>query len=431
MRALIKILLVTAIIGAGVLVAVVLIKTRPEAKRKAISVGTPLVEVMTARPETRQTTIEAMGTVVAARVVTLQPQVSGKVVEVSPAFMPGGRFREGETILKIDDRDYKIAAEQARAQVAQASVDLKTERGRGAVARKEWELLGDEIRTSPEGRTLALRQPQLESARAALKSAKSTLEMAELNLDRTVIRAPFNAFVREKNVDVGQFVTASAPLATLAGTDRFWVQVSVPVDKLPFLRIPGAASDAPASQVKIVQEGKGTNPRRVVRRGWLVRFLGDMDPKGRMARVLAAVDDPLGIASGDAGAVPLLLDAYVKAEIEGPEIAGAFPLPRRVLREDDRVWTVNAEDRLAFRTVEPVWESADEVLVRGLEPGDRVVLSRIGAPVAGMELRIGSNGDGNGAPNDRGGLADDTDPDPASASAGETGPETSRKETAP
>ncbi len=406
MRPVIKILVVIAIIGGGVLVAMALVKTRPTAQRKAISVGTPRVEVMTARPETRQTTITAMGTVVPAREVTLQPQVSGHIVEVSPTFMPGGRFAEGEVILKIDDRDYQIAVQQARAQVSQAQVELKTERGRGAVARKEWELLGGEIRTTPEGKSLALRKPQLENARAGLESAKSSLAKAQLDLERTVIRAPFNCFVREKNVDVGQFVTASAPLATLVGSDRFWVRVSVPVDKLPVVQVPGPqevvleetgsegegrVETKTGSKVRVIQEGQGANPRRVVRHGRVVRFLGDMDPRGRMARVLVAVEDPLGIAAGDAGVVPLLVDAYVRAEIEGPAVADAFPLPPRAIRDDGRVWTVDDENRLAFRDIEPVWETADEVLVRGLEPGDRVVLSRIGTPVAGMELRVGSD----------------------------------------
>jgi RND family efflux transporter MFP subunit len=408
MRPAIKILLVIAIIGGGVLVAMALIKTRPTAQRKAISVGTPRVEVMTAQPETRQTTITAMGTVVPAREVTLQPQVSGHIVKVSPTFMPGGRFSEGEVILKIDQRDYEIAVQQARAQVSQAQVELKTERGRGAVAKKEWDLLGGEIRTTPEGKSLALRVPQLENARAALESAKSSLAKAQLDLERTVIRAPFNCFVREKNVDVGQFVTASAPLATLVGTDRFWVRVSVPVDKLPVVQASGpepfvseseeAGSEGEAmetsemgSKVRVIQEGQGANVRRVVRHGRVVRFLGDMDPRGRMARVLVEVADPLGIAAGDPSAVPLLVDAYVRAEIEGPAIADAFPLPPRAIRDDGRVWIVDEENLLAFRDVEPVWETADEVLVRGLETGDRVVLSRIGTPVAGMELRVGDD----------------------------------------
>lgn len=394
MRTLLKILLVIAIVGIGALTATVLVKTRPEARRRPVSIGTPLVETMRAYPERRETTIVAMGTVVPAREVTLQPQVTGRVVEVSPAFMPGGRFREGETILKIDDRDYEIALEQARAKVSQASVDLKTERGRGAVARKEWDLLGAEIRTTPEGRTLALREPQLENARAALASARSALKKAELDLERTVIRAPFNAFVREKNVDVGQFVSASAPLATLAGTDRFWVRASVPPEKLPELRPADSGDPASASRVRIVQEDRGPSPRPVVRHGRVVRLLGDMEPRGRMARLLVSVDDPLGIESGDADTAPLLVDAFVRVEIEGPEIADAFPLPSRALRDDRRVWTVDDGNRLAFREVEPVWESADEVLVRGLDPGDRVILSGIGAPVAGMELRIGDPGNG-------------------------------------
>jgi RND family efflux transporter MFP subunit len=451
MRPIIKILVVIAIIGGGVLVAMALVKTRPAAQRKAISVGTPRVEVMTAQRETRQTTITAMGTVVPAREVTLQPQVSGHIVEVSPTFMPGGRFAEGEVILKIDQRDYQIAVQQARAQVSQAQVELKTERGRGAVAKKEWDLLGGEIRTTPEGKSLALRKPQLENAKAALESAQSFLAKATLDLERTVIRAPFNCFVREKNVDVGQFVTASAPLATLVGTDRFWVRVSVPVDKLAVVQAPGPEvavsgeanpednaleESKTGSKVRVIQEGQGANSRQVVRHGRVVRFLGDMDPRGRMARVLVSVEDPLGIAAEGAGAVPLLVDAYVRAEIEGPAIADVFPLPARALRDDGRVWTVNDENRLVFQNVEPVWETAEEVLVRGLEAGDRVILSRIGTPVAGMELRVGpdemaGSGGAADAPGSGGVQSTGGNPDEESRPVAASGrSETPRKEAA-
>ena len=388
MRAFFKLIIVCGIIGGGVLIALFLIRSKPQAERKPISVGTPLVETIQVAPQDEKTAVTAMGTVVPAREVTLQPQVSGKVVEVNPRLIPGGRFQTGTMLLKIDDRDYRIAVEQQKAKISQASVELKTEQRRQSVARKEWDLLSPDLKSiSPEGRDLALREPQLESAKAALESTKSALEKARLDLERTLIEAPFNGFVREKFVDVGQFVSPGARLVTFVGSDAFWVRISVPVEQLESIAIPGMNGETGA-EVRVIQQNPGAG-KPVVRRGRVIRLLGDLDPAGRMARLLVAVENPLGNGSaGKDGEFPLLLDAYVAVEIQGPVLADVFVIPRKALREDATVWTVTPDERLAFAPVRVVWRTREEVMVRGLDPGASVVTSRLPAPVEGMAVRL-------------------------------------------
>lgn len=389
MRTFFKLIIVSGIIGGGVLIALFLIRSKPQAERKPISVGAPLVETIQVAPRNEQVAVTAMGTVLPAREVTLQPQVSGKVAEVNSRLIPGGRFQAGAMLLKIDDRDYRIAVEQQKAKISQAVVELKTEQRRQTVARKEWDLLSPDLKSiSPEGRDLALREPQLESAKAALESAKSALEKARLDLERTVIEAPFNGFVREKFVDVGQFVSPGTRLVTFVGSDAFWVRISVPVEQLEAIAIPGMNGEAGA-EVRVIQQNPGAG-KPVVRRGRVIRLLGDLDPAGRMARLLVAVEDPLGSGSPkEPGEFPLLLDAYVAVEIQGPVLEDVFVIPRKALREDATVWTVASDERLAFTPVRVVWRTRDEVMVRGLDPGASVVTSRLPAPVEGMAVRLG------------------------------------------
>ena len=70
-----------------------------------------------------------------------------------------------------------------------------------AVARREWEQLGE-----GPGSPLVLREPHIAEAQAAVTAAEAALEKARLDLERTEVRAPFAGRVRHKNIDVGQFV---------------------------------------------------------------------------------------------------------------------------------------------------------------------------------------------------------------------------------
>ncbi len=416
MRTFFKLMLVLLILGAGWIIAKKLIETKPTAMRKPVSIGAPLVETVTAEPVNEQIRISAMGTVVPAREVIIQPRVSGHIVEISPDLVPGGRFKTGDVLLRIDDRDYKIMVNQKKAQITQATMELKTEKRRQAIAKQEWNLLSSEIATTKEGRDLALRKPHIENAKAALESARSSLERALLDVERTVIRASFNAFVKEKFADTGQHVTPGSKLATLVGTDEFWVQISVPVNRLPWISIPGF-STAEGSHA-YVTHGDNSPGTRIVRQGRVVRLLGDLDPVGRMARLLVAVKDPFGIRNSEFGiqnpdvpgsadknfasgapdsdsmipgsalCTPLLLGAYVNVDIQGPQLNDVFIVPRKALREGNRVWIAGTDRKLAVKKADVVWRRKDDVLAHGFDPGDQIITSRISAPVEGMELRV-------------------------------------------
>jgi RND family efflux transporter MFP subunit len=387
-------LLPLVIVAAALLVAVALIKTRRTAGRGAAREASTLVRVMPAARSREQVRVVAMGTVMPAQEVVLQPEVSGRVVEQSPKLIPGGHFDAGEVIAQIDRRDYELAVEQQKANVARAEFELKLEEGRRTIAEREWELLDQDVRWSEAGRDLALRKPHMENATAALDAARSGLKRAELDLDRTVIRAPFNVLVQDEFIDVGQIVSPQTHLANLIGTDCFWVQVSVGVDRLGWIRFPGVERPE-GSKARIVYETgiDGT----IEREGHVVQLRGDLDPKGRMARILVAIDDPFSLESAvggtdvltENGKPPLLLGAYVRVEIEGTELEDVVAVPRTALRDGDRVWIMGQQERLVIRDIEVAWRLRDTVLVRnGIGEGERIVVGAISTPIPGMKLRV-------------------------------------------
>lgn len=379
-------LLPIAILLAGLVTAALLVMTRPQAERAEVQETTTRVDVSRARKTREPIRVSAHGTVQPAREVTLRPEVSGPVVWQSERLVPGGRFRAGEKLLRIDPRAYELAVEAHKADVARAEVELELEKGRQEVARHELELFREELSGRARSEALVLRKPQMENARATLEAARSDLARAELDLERTTLRAPFDAIVLEESVDSGQRVTPQTTIARLAGTDRFWVQVQVPASHLRWIEIPGVNSPE-GSLARVTAEPAFGLP--VEREGSVLQLLGDLDPAGRMARILVGIDDPLRLEEENYGPLPLLVNAYVDVTIHGKEIDDVFRVPRVALREGNEVWVVDDEDRLAFRPVDVVHRTERSVLVRsGLEDGDRIVLSRVATAVPGMKVVV-------------------------------------------
>ncbi len=366
------------VIIASIGMAVVLVSTKPEPPRAEKPLEGTLVEVIRIGNSRHDVDLHAKGTVVPAKEVMLQPEVGGRVVWQSPELVPGGRFKADQPILKVDSRDYKLAVESFRAQVRRARLDLTIELRRGEVAKREWNSFG-QIDATDEQRALAQREPQLEAARLALKAAESSLKKAELDLARTTLRAPFNAMVVTENVDLGQLISPQTTVARLVGTDEYHVQVSVPVSTLRTIQ--ARDGDTPGSPARIVQRA---GQETIERRGEVIRQLPDLDPGGAMARVLVRIENPLG-KKGD---LPLLLGSFVDVATAAQPIDDAIRVPRVALRNGRNVYVMNEEDLLEIREVDIVWTEPDAVLVAGgLEPNERVVISRIPTPIPNMLLR--------------------------------------------
>jgi multidrug efflux pump subunit AcrA (membrane-fusion protein) len=336
MKRVLKVMLSILLLAAAVLFAARLIKTRPQARRTPRTVKPPIVKVVTVSSGTERIGVTGMGTVIPARVLTVQPEISGRVIDYHQGLTPGGRVTAGEEIVSIDPRDYELAVEQQRANVERARVEMRLEAGRRSLAEEEWKLFEGDVPFTQEGRYLALRKPQQRNAEISLEAATSGLRKAELNVERTRIVAPFNALVIEEAVEMGQLITPQSRLATLAGTDQFWVRVAIPPERIDWVRFESGDGTHGARAV-ITQEtsGQGT----ITREGRVLRLLGDLDSAGRMARVIVAVSDPLDTRRGER--LPLLLG---RGEgVSGSLHSAARSTERRQQGVDSR-WAEQASD---------------------------------------------------------------------------------------
>ncbi len=383
------------VIGAGIGVRTYLVQTKPEPRRAEREDRGALVEAMVATKGDHEVVLTAQGTVVPAQQVVLIPQVGGRILWAADELIPGGRFQEGESLLRIDPRDYRIAVEQRAAELNRTRLEAQVETSRAQVARREWELFDDGSRQhTPEGRALALREPQLENAEVSVRAANSAVRRAQLDLRRTTLKAPFNAFIQSESVDVGQVVGPNSQLANLVGTDAFWVRVSVPVAHLAHVKVPGFNSTEGSVAIVTHRVGEET----VRKTGRVVRLYGDLDPAGQMARLLVEIRDPFGLEE-EGESLPLLLGSYVTVGIEATPVRDAVEIPRYALREGEKAYVINRDDQLEIRDVEVAWRMEDTVLVTsGLDAGDHVITSRLAQAVNGMALRRDEEEAPDGAP---------------------------------
>ena len=382
-RWVINIVLSIALIAAGIAGAAYISKTAPKARKRPPVKPLPLVQVVDVRPEAERILVPAMGTVIPAQEIVLESRVAGEIVSIHREFTVGGHLKKGSEVLQIDPQDYELALTLAKARVKDAESKLKILKAEASAAKDEWRVInrnqaGKNNKPSP----LLIKEPQLTAAQAMLIAEKADVKKAQLNLARTKISAPFNAMVRKKQVDIGSQVSSQEQLAELVGTDEYWIQASMPVDRLNWIMIPRNSGE-PGAKVRIIYRNG------IELTGTVIKLLGELEVEGRMARVLVEVKDPLGLNSAENKHPPLLIGEYVRIEIEGRQLKNVYRIPRTALRDNTRIWLVSNDGKLEIRTVETLWRDAQSVLLAdGLQPGEQLIVSDLSKPMDGMPLQV-------------------------------------------
>jgi len=380
----------TSVVTVGVLlVGTVLVSTwikqsEPTPEREAATRKSAApVETITVEPGTHRPTLSVLGTVRPARDIVLSPRVGGQIIAVEASFTPGGLVQDREPLLRIDPADYEHTLIARSSEMRQVQTELDIEEGQQRVARREFALLGEDI--DPENRALVLREPQIESLRAKLRAAEASVEQARLDLERTVVRAPFAAQILNRSVELGSEVAAGDELARLVGIDEYWVIATVPLNAIRWIEFPdGGRPGARAAIRHRTAWGEDES-----RQGRVERLIGEVDESTRLARVIIAVPDPLG---GE-GEPALVLGSIVQVEIEAKPIDGAVRLDREYLRQGDTVWVMR-EGTLRIQPVNVRFSDAEHAFIdEGLAAGDRVVTTNLATTVDGLAIRETSASD--------------------------------------
>lgn len=361
---------------------------KPAAERNPEPRGTVLnVDARTLARQTYQIELPTQGLVRPRTESKLVAQVSGAVVEVSEKLREGAFFEAGDLLLAIDDRDYRAELEIAEAGQVEASLKLAEESARSEQAGRDWTNFGKG--TASE---LVLRKPQLAAARAAQRSAEARVLVARLKLERTRVRAPYAGRVQKKSVDVGQVVSTGTVLADIYAVDA--LEIRLPLDGRALAQIdlpePRRGKGVARSSLPRVNLTARHGDAAHLWPGRVVRVDGAIDSATRQLSVVVQLDDPYGTGAGNRP--PLKIGQFVEARVMGRQLKEVFVLPRQAVRQDDSVLLVE-KGRLRARKIKPVWRDAENVVVaEGLQPGDVLSLTPLGAGADGAPVKARVDG---------------------------------------
>ncbi len=367
-RIIVQFAVVLLILAAGGGIAYLLWATRPAPTPRPVTQAGLAVSAVAAKPTSEAVVVRAFGTVRPHTRVQIVPQVAGKVIERHPNLRPGGEVQAGELLIQIDKADFELKVQQADAAMAEAQRALEVERAEAAVARAEWEQLNPGRDPPP----LLVREPQINQAEAQLRRAEAILKEAQLDEQRTTLRAPVTGIVSQQMVDVGEFVQVGQTLAQMYATDRMEVVVPLEDSLLRWFNVPGARVNVSATFRGGLRQWDGT----------AARLEGEADEVTRTLNLVVDVDD----IDGDHG-VRLIPNLFVDVAITGDDIEEVEQLPRYALRPGNRLWLAR-DGALVFKDVEVVRQSGDSVYVRGIDAGEVVITSDINVPTEGLPVRV-------------------------------------------
>lgn len=362
------------VLGIGIGVAGLIVKFGPEPESQKSEILARTIRSIEAKSSDMQLFIESQGTVASRQVISIIPQVGGEITYVSPKFVAGGRFKKGEVIVKIEPRDYELAVITAEASIAERKQRVMQEEAEGALAKAEWEALGE-----GEASDLTLRIPQREGAIAALRSAEASLDRAKLDLERTVIKAPYDGILTAKSVDLGQFLNRGNTIGTFHSTEV--LEVRLPLTNRDIAQFDLAGLQSGEKQYDVRLTGQFANKENIWN-GRIVRTEGTIDVNSRILFVVAELKANELISPTDG--TPITIGQFVRAEIEGQTFENVVRLPRESLRQGNQVLVVDSENKLRTRMVD-VLETNNEyvVIASGVNDGDIVNLSQLGISVDG------------------------------------------------
>jgi RND family efflux transporter MFP subunit len=382
-------LVVLAILAAGAGGFVAMNKLKPEPAVRAPVQQLPLVQTEALAFRTGPLMVSGNGLVRPRAEMVLAAEISGRVSFVNPALVTGGAVRRGQVLVRVDDAPFRAALAQAEAELKSARASLRLaeqllERTRELIAKKYL-----------SQQTLDERIAGRDQAAASLARAEALARQRRLDLEHTVVRAPFDGRVLSKRVDRGETVQPGKELGRLFADGALEIAVSLSDRDIALISDPWRGRGAGGEARVRVTHGSGVYewPARVD------RVEASVDSATRTFNVVVRVDEPqtrgAAVRGDPSAAPPLLVGMYATVEISGADPGRHAFVPRRALRDGDLLWLLDASGRIAIQPVRVLLESGSRVAVaaHGLPADARVVVSDLKVVTPGMRVReIGADG---------------------------------------
>jgi multidrug efflux system membrane fusion protein len=450
--------LVGALVGGGILAGSFLAAQffwthQEEAERKKPKRQVTVVQAIRLQPQSFVIKVPSQGRVRARAQSSIIPEISGRIISIEQVFREGGFFQPEQVLLTLDKTnpsndiaraeatlaqlDAKLALQKlersaysnavvvAQANLAQAGAALELEEARRSAAIANLKRLNTLDKSSPLARNepqvaeaaakakakeaelakakedLALRPDQLEAdLEAQIRAADVTLAQANIDLARTVVRAPkYPGRIIAKNADIGQYVTSGTVLAMAIATDYAEVHLPVSNARLQHIRVPlhrANTNETQATQIEIPIDPPAVEIRMQIGRnmhrwqGHISRDSGRHDATSQQLALIAHIDKPYGDTPY------LRAGLFVQATITGDTLENVFVLPRHAVRHGNEVALAMQKDgqsTLKRQIIEILWSNEAVMITRSLKSGDVIITTPIDYATNGQSLQVRVDGE--------------------------------------
>ncbi len=400
-----QILRVVILSGLALVVGIggmrVLFKMKKKPVRKGVVQQTIRVETQKVRPQALHLHLDGLGTAEANNVVALAPELSGRVVFVSPKFRAGARVRRGTLLLRVDSRSFNLEYQRLKRQLSALRKQIKISEkalmlNRRLLQRNRRLLQRKAIDTgSYEQQRMQMldRHQRLESLRQNAELTEVQLSNAGLTLRKTQVRAPFDARIVQTSIGRGDFVTAGRTVATVESRDAVLIPVFFPIDSIRSIR----TRDGKSVDIEGLPEYLGSLPPVEVKasgdssqswKGKVVRVGAKLDLTSRTLALWIQVNLQSKRKRGKKTTIPTLLPGtFCKVKIPIQYTPNAIAIPKQALYGDSVYIVENS--RIRKRQVQITHRTTQRVFIQsGLRPGDLLIVSPLTDPLEGTQVAL-------------------------------------------
>ena len=401
-RVIVSLGLIAVLLGVGIVARAWLVATKPAPPRHATELPPLIVDTVKLESRTVTERLVGYGTALADRSAWITAQVAGEIVAISESLRSGARVSADEVLLRIDAREYEHDRDKARAQLAADEAQLarivieeqntqrllaiatteleiaereyqrvlelfeaqQTARREVDIARQAYEATRRATQTLEN--TLAVLPQQKAAVEAGRDEHRADLSLAELQLERCVLRAPFDGRVDAVAVDYGERVAPGQRLFAVLDPDLIELPVELPVSAANRVEVGANCTLALDS-----------DPARGWR-GRIARIAPSADAMNRTFAAFVEVDNRQQ-------AWPLLPGTFVRAVIDGAVLESVLLVPRGcVLNERVFICEDGIARRMAVRVEQQLF---DESVIQGVRPGQIVITSNLDALFDGRRVQ--------------------------------------------
>jgi RND family efflux transporter MFP subunit len=365
-KKIINLLFAPLIVAVAVFAIIYMVKSRRTPPPRQPVVAVPAVEVSEVSPADVVPVISTFGNVRAFYQSEIASQVGGRIEEIAPQFDPGRAVNQGDLLARIEEADYKTALAERESALAAIQQTLADEETRTRIAREDWIASGRKLEDAPE---FTLRKPQLAAAKAAMQAADAAVTQSLLDIQRTAIRAPFDAVVETRTASPGNVVAAGTSIGSLIARDKAEVRLPLSPEQAARLDLPLAFVSTTAKPIKATLH----DPNRPGLE-WdtsITRTEVGVDQKNQVLYVIAEIPKPF-----ENPETFLPVGTFVTADLPGKKLENVFRIGDAALMDDAYVWIVDEDNTLRRQPVERVFS------------GKHDFLARIASPVTAPPLRV-------------------------------------------